>query len=76
MTTPVRKDILNVLSELGDSCPEVRFGQLIANLSYLAKGPTNEAIWDVEDDELLAAARQHLQARKVQRGVEDIAKAS
>jgi hypothetical protein len=76
MTTPVRKDILSVLSELGDSCPDVRFGQLIANLSYLAKGPTNEAIWDMEDEELLAAARQHLQERKVGRDVEDIAKAS
>ena len=76
MTTPVRQDILNVLSELGESCPEVRFGQLIANLSYLAKGPTKEAIWDVEDEELLAAARKHLQERQVGRGVEDIAKAS
>jgi hypothetical protein len=78
MTTPVRKDILNILSELGDSCPDVRFGQLIANLSYLAKGPTHEAIWDVEDEELLAAARKHLQERKLvaHTGVEDIAKAS
>jgi len=36
---------------------------LIANLSYLAKGPTNEAIWDVEDDQLLEAARKHLEER-------------
>lgn len=46
----------------------MRFGQLIANLSYLAKGPTNEAIWDAEDAELLAAARKHLrelQSKKV-----------
>ena len=43
------------------SCPEVRFGQLLANLSYLAKGPTNEAIWDMEDEELLVAAKQHLE---------------
>ena len=78
MTTPLRKDILNVLSELGDSCPDVRFGQLIANLCYLAKGPRNEAIWDVEDEELLAAARRHLQERKLARpaGVEDIAQVS
>ena len=61
MTTRVRRDILNTLSELSEFCPEVRFGQLIANLSYLAKGPTNEAIWDVEDEELLAAARKHLE---------------
>jgi hypothetical protein len=63
MTTQVRQEILQVLEELSKCCPEVRFGQLIANLSYLAKGPTNEAIWDVEDEELLVAARKHLAER-------------
>ena len=43
------------LSELP---PDVRFGQLIANLSNLAIGSTNEAIWDMEDEQLLAAARR------------------
>jgi hypothetical protein len=64
MTTQVRKDILRVVAELSECSPEVRFGQLIANLSYLAKGPTNEAIWDVEDEELLVAARKHLEERR------------
>lgn len=64
MTTQVRREILHVLEELSNCCPEVRFGQLIANLSYLAKGPTIEAIWDVEDEELLAAARKHLEERR------------
>ena len=54
MTTPVRQEILHMLEALSKCCPEVRFGQLVANLSYLAKGPTNEAIWDVEDEEFLA----------------------
>lgn len=67
MTTQVRQEILHLLEELSDCCPEVRFGQLIANLSYLAKGPSNEAIWDVEDEELLAAARKHLAERRDQR---------
>ena len=60
MTTQVRRDLLNVLAELSEHSSSVRFGQLIANLSYLAKGPTNEAIWDAEDAELLAAAQRHL----------------
>ena len=64
MTSQVRAEILRILSELSERCPEVRFGQLIANLSYLAKGPTNEAIWDMEDEELLAAARSHLKDRR------------
>ena len=64
MTTQVRQNILQLLAELSDCCPEVRFGQLIANLSYLAEGPSNEAIWDVEDEELLDAARKHLEERR------------
>jgi hypothetical protein len=60
MTTAVRREVLEVLAQLSDCCPEIRFGQLVANLSYLAKGPTNEAIWDMEDHELLLAARKHL----------------
>ena len=60
MFPPVRQEILRVLADLSACCPDVRFGQLLANLSYLAKGPTNEAIWEMEDGELLAAAQQHL----------------
>lgn len=66
MTMQVRQELLHLLEELSECCPEVRFGQLVVNLSYLAKGPTNEAIWDVEDEELLAAARRHLEERKNQ----------
>jgi hypothetical protein len=61
MMHPVRQEILRVLADLSACCPEVRFGQLLANLSYLAKGPTNEAIWDMEDEELLVAAKRHLE---------------
>lgn len=63
MSSQIRQEMLNVLAELSQCCPDVRLGQLIANLAYLAKGPTNEAIWDVEDEELLTAARQQLQER-------------
>jgi hypothetical protein len=57
----LKHDILRVLSELVEHCPDVRFGQLIVNLSCIAKGPTPEAVWDMEDDELLAATRSHLE---------------
>jgi hypothetical protein len=60
MIPPVRQEILRVLADLSACCPDVRFGQLLANLSSLAKGPTSEAIWEMEDKELLAAAQQHL----------------
>ena len=56
----VRQEILRVLADLSACCSDVRFGQLLANLSYLAKGSTNAAIWEMEDEELLVAAQQHL----------------
>ncbi len=60
MSSTNRAEILRLLEQLGDSTPEVRFGQLIANLSYLAVGPTNEAIWDMEDEQLLLAIRKQI----------------
>jgi hypothetical protein len=61
MINATRREILCVLEELSAASPEVRVGQLIANLSYLARGPAAESIWDMEDEELLAAARKHLE---------------
>jgi hypothetical protein len=59
MIATTRQEILRSLERLSELTPDVRFGQLIANLSYLAIGPTNEAIWDLEDEQLLAAIREH-----------------
>jgi hypothetical protein len=60
MIDTTRREILHLLERLSELAPDVRFGQLIANLSYLAIGPTNEAIWDMEDEQLLEAIRQHI----------------
>jgi hypothetical protein len=60
MTPTTREELILTLSELSEHCPQVRLGQLIANLATLAKGPQVESIWDVEDEELLAAARRQL----------------
>jgi hypothetical protein len=58
--SPVRQDILQQLERLSELAPDVRFGQLIANLAFLAAGPWDETLWDLEDDQLLAAIRQHI----------------
>jgi hypothetical protein len=60
MISRERQEVLRLLGRISELSPDVRFGQLIANLSYLAVGPTAEAIWDMEDSELIAALRQHL----------------
>jgi len=61
MITPERQEILRLLHRLSELTPDVRFGQLIANLSYLAIAPTVEAIWDMEDEQLVAAIRKHIE---------------
>jgi hypothetical protein len=61
MITATRREILKALEELSDLNPDIRLGQLMANLSYLARGPAVESIWDMEDEELLAAAKKHLE---------------
>ena len=60
MIDPTRQEILRLLEQLSELEPEVRFGQLIANMAFLAAGPWNETLWDLEDDELLPAISQHL----------------
>lgn len=57
----LKRDILRALSELVEHAPDVRFGQLVANLAVIARGPTPEAVWDMEDDELLDAIRSHVE---------------
>ena len=60
MITNERRDILRLLEQLSELAPDLRFGQLIANLSYRAVAPTNEAIWDMEDEQLLTAMRAQI----------------
>jgi hypothetical protein len=68
MIDPVRREVLEILAELSEVAPEIRLGQLMVNLSYLSRGLSNEAIRDMEDEELLAAAREHLEQWRSRRG--------
>jgi hypothetical protein len=58
MSDSVRQEILTRLARISALDPETRFGQLIANLAFMAAGPWNETLWDVEDEQLLTAIRQ------------------
>jgi hypothetical protein len=50
-------ELFQVIGELRQRYPQWRFGQLIANLA----GWADQDVWDVEDEQLLAAVRKHLQ---------------
>ncbi len=56
--------LMNALSALRKHYPDWRFGQIIANIATWAKGPSSEAVWDVTDTELLAAAEEHLKQKE------------
>ncbi len=58
MIEPTRADILARLGRLSELAPDMRFGQLIANLAFLAAGPWDQTLWDLEDEQLLQAVRQ------------------
>lgn len=50
-----------VLAEASVVMPTLRFGQLLANLVFVAKDNSESAdIWDIEDEELLNSAREQL----------------
>lgn len=66
--TNARDELLSALRGISEEAPDLRLGQLIANLATLAKGATAEAVWDAEDEELLKAARrllEHYRARNL-----------
>lgn len=58
MIEPTRQEILAKLGQLSELAPDMRFGQLIANLAFIAAGPWARTLWDLEDDKLVGAIRQ------------------
>ena len=67
MTATDRGPLLRAVAELCDRYPDMRLGQLVANLA----GWADVEVWDAEDGQLLAAAEEHLrQAASRERGAE------
>ena len=57
MAEQTRTELLNVLTELSRVRPEWRLGQTLANIAMSAGRLDAGGVWDLEDDEALAAAR-------------------
>ena len=57
MNSAQRSELLRAIADLCARYPNWRFGQLVANVA----GWADQEIWDVEDDQLLAAAQAHLE---------------
>jgi hypothetical protein len=59
MRTPNPQQFLEKLAKLIDGSPEVRLGQLLANLGFLAETRAGQSLWDIEDAQLLEVMEQH-----------------
>ena len=55
-----RVELLAALAELGRAHPNWRLGQTLSNLAMAAGRLDAGGVWDLEDDEALAAARRLL----------------
>ena len=55
-----RHELLRLIETMSEGYPEFRLGQLIANLAFWARGDQDGAVWNVEDQELMAAAREQI----------------
>ena len=64
MNVSTAEELIGALSELRVSFPDRRMGQLVANLVTAAGGAGAGAIWDVEDEQLLAAARRLIERNR------------
>lgn len=62
MSAEAREDLFQTLRQLHTALPDMRFGRLICNLATIARGPAPESTWDVDDDELLEAAREQFES--------------
>jgi hypothetical protein len=60
MNTDLRHELMDTLTELSRQYPEMRFGQLVLFVARLARGAGTSAMYDIEDEELLAAAKSAL----------------
>jgi hypothetical protein len=57
-----RAELLEALGELGHAHPNWRPGQALSNLAMAAGRLDGGGVWDLEDDEALAAARRLLRS--------------
>jgi hypothetical protein len=59
MNPVTQHELIEKLTDLQQSSPDVRFGQLLANLGFLVEDQTDQSLWEVEDARLLEVMEKH-----------------
>lgn len=60
MIPPIQQTIVEKILALCNLSPDIRFGQLMANLGFLSEEFENQSLWDIEDEQLLNVIEIHL----------------
>ena len=68
MNVSVADELVEAICELRQLFPDWRMGQLVANLVTAAGGTEAAAIWYMEVEQLLAAARRLIERNRGRRG--------
>ena len=62
--TSERRQVIELLAELSDLCPDMRMGQWLSLFAMMARNSQVESIYDVEDEELIPVMRSFLAKRR------------
>jgi hypothetical protein len=57
-----RAELLKALADLSEIHPNWRLGQMLANVAMAAGHTESEAVWELQDEEALTAARTMLES--------------
>lgn len=60
MITPIQQTIIERLSMLCTVSPDIRMGQMLANLGFLSEDFANQSLWDIDDEQFLKVIEIHL----------------
>ena len=59
MIPSIQQNILRQLASLCELSPDIRLGQMLANLGFLAEDHYDRTLWDIEDADLLEVIERH-----------------
>jgi hypothetical protein len=59
MTSTTQQELIEKLADIYQLSPDVRFGQLLANLGFLVEDQTDQTLREIEDYRLLEVMEKH-----------------
>jgi hypothetical protein len=64
-------ELIEKLTDIQQLSPNIRFGQLLANIGFLVEDQTDQSLWDVEDARLMEIMEKHRADLLIRRRTDD-----